>query len=134
VIFSLECGNDFGMPQVQLPIFPAGVTHVRSSHDAQHGPGGRQRRIPEVRTLRQKITELCADPGDAERWSTALAKQWMAEEPESAGSFTSMGMCGFIMENHRSASALCGAGAALFARHDRLLGQPIGRVRNRSYS
>jgi hypothetical protein len=44
-------------------------------------------RIPEVRTLRQKITELCAEPGNAERWSTALAKQWMAEEPESTGVF-----------------------------------------------
>ena len=25
-----ECGNNFGMPQVQLPIFPAGVTHINS--------------------------------------------------------------------------------------------------------
>jgi transposase-like protein len=30
VIFILECGNDFAMPQVQLPIFPAGVTHINS--------------------------------------------------------------------------------------------------------
>jgi hypothetical protein len=44
-------------------------------------------RIPEVRTLRQKITELCAEPGNAQRWSSALAKQWMAEQPESVGVF-----------------------------------------------
>jgi hypothetical protein len=44
-------------------------------------------RIPEVRTLRQKITELCAEPGRAQRWSHALAKQWMADEPQSAGVF-----------------------------------------------
>jgi hypothetical protein len=44
-------------------------------------------RIPEVRTLRQKITQLCAEQGRAQRWSTALARQWMAEEPESAGVF-----------------------------------------------
>jgi hypothetical protein len=44
-------------------------------------------RIPEVRTLRQKVTELCAEPGNAQRWSSALAKQWMAEQPESAGVF-----------------------------------------------
>ena len=25
-----ECGNNFAMPQVQLPIFPAGVTHINS--------------------------------------------------------------------------------------------------------
>ena len=44
-------------------------------------------RIPEVRTLRQKITELCSEQGLAERWSNALAKQWMAQEPECAGVF-----------------------------------------------
>jgi hypothetical protein len=44
-------------------------------------------RIPEVRTLRQKIRQLCAEQGLAQRWSNALAKQWMAEEPESAGVF-----------------------------------------------
>src|SRR5271165_647975 len=44
-------------------------------------------RIPEVRTLRQKITQLCSEQGLAERWSNALAKQWMAQEPECAGVF-----------------------------------------------
>ena len=44
-------------------------------------------RIPEVRTLRQKITQLCAEQGSAERWSNALAKQWMGNEPECAGVF-----------------------------------------------
>jgi len=37
-----------------------------------------------VRTPRQKITELCAEPGRAQRWSHTLAKQWMADEPQSA--------------------------------------------------
>jgi Transposase protein len=44
-------------------------------------------RIPEVRTLRQKISQLCSEQGLAERWSNALAKQWMAQEPECAGVF-----------------------------------------------
>jgi hypothetical protein len=44
-------------------------------------------RIPEVRTLRQKISQLCSEQGVAERWSSALAKQWMAQEPECAGVF-----------------------------------------------
>jgi hypothetical protein len=44
-------------------------------------------RIPEVRTLRQKITELCAEQGGAQRWSAALAKQWMTDQPQSAGVF-----------------------------------------------
>src|ERR1700693_2126567 len=38
-------------------------------------------------TLRQKITEFCSEQGSAERWSNALAKQWMAQEPECAGVF-----------------------------------------------
>ena len=44
-------------------------------------------RIPEVRTLRQKITALCAEQGSAQRWSNALAKQWMADEAPCAGVF-----------------------------------------------
>ena len=30
MLFLPKCGNNFGMPQVQLPIFPAGVTHINS--------------------------------------------------------------------------------------------------------
>jgi hypothetical protein len=44
-------------------------------------------RIPEVRTLREKITQLCAQQGSAQRWSNALAEQWMKDEPEWAGVF-----------------------------------------------
>jgi hypothetical protein len=44
-------------------------------------------RIPEVRVLRQKITQLCSKQGLAERWSNALVKQWMAQELECAGLF-----------------------------------------------
>ena len=44
-------------------------------------------RIPEVRTLRQKLGELCSEQGRAERWSGMLAKQWMENQAESAGVF-----------------------------------------------
>jgi hypothetical protein len=44
-------------------------------------------RIPEVRTLRQKLSELCSEQGRAERWSGLLAKQWMESEARSAGVF-----------------------------------------------
>lgn len=44
-------------------------------------------RIPEVRTLRNKISDLCAAQGRAQAWSSALAKEWMAAEPQSAGVF-----------------------------------------------
>jgi hypothetical protein len=36
-------------------------------------------RIPEVRTLRAKLKELCKDLGRALRWNAALAKEWMAQ-------------------------------------------------------
>ena len=44
-------------------------------------------RIPEVRTLRQKLGELCSERGRAERWSGILAKQWMENQAQSAGVF-----------------------------------------------
>ena len=44
-------------------------------------------RIPEVRTLRLKISQLCSEQGRAERWSGMLAKQWMESEAQSAGVF-----------------------------------------------
>ena len=44
-------------------------------------------RIPEVKTLREKITLLCHESGRADRWGTELAADWMAAEPESPGVF-----------------------------------------------
>jgi hypothetical protein len=37
VLFAAECGKNFGMPQVQLPIFPAGVTLIRSRFEERDG-------------------------------------------------------------------------------------------------
>jgi len=42
-------------------------------------------RIPEVKTMREKLELLCAEPGRAQRWSSTLAKEWMATAPEAAG-------------------------------------------------
>jgi hypothetical protein len=42
-------------------------------------------RIPEVRTLRQKLSELCSEQGRAERWSGMLAKEWMAAQGQDSG-------------------------------------------------
>jgi hypothetical protein len=36
-------------------------------------------RIPEVRTLREKLKLLCAQPGLAARWNAALAQEWIAQ-------------------------------------------------------
>jgi len=42
-------------------------------------------RIPEVRTLRQKLGQLGQRPGVATTWSSELAREWMAAQPEHDG-------------------------------------------------
>jgi prepilin-type processing-associated H-X9-DG protein len=42
-------------------------------------------RIPEVKTMREKLGVLCQAPGRAQRWSGTLAKEWMEAAPETAG-------------------------------------------------
>lgn len=42
-------------------------------------------RIPEVRTLRTKLGQLCASPGQAAGWSGELAREWMADQGDRAG-------------------------------------------------
>ena len=42
-------------------------------------------RIPEVRTLRQKLDRLCQPPGVAATWSGELAREWLAAQSEHAG-------------------------------------------------
>jgi prepilin-type processing-associated H-X9-DG protein len=41
-------------------------------------------RIPEVRTLREKLKHL-ASKGEVSTWSAGLSKQWMEADPEAAG-------------------------------------------------
>lgn len=42
-------------------------------------------RLPEVKTLREKLAILSLDATQLAAWSSTLAKDWMATEPESAG-------------------------------------------------
>lgn len=42
-------------------------------------------RIPEVRTLRQKLGQLCQPPDAATAWSSDLARDWLAAQPEIEG-------------------------------------------------
>jgi hypothetical protein len=46
-------------------------------------------RMPEVKTLREKISLLCEQAGQAARWQSRLAKEWMAspEHEEGLGLF-----------------------------------------------
>jgi hypothetical protein len=43
-------------------------------------------RIPEVRTLRQKITQLCSEQGLAERWSSGAGISDPQGQPRQMGS------------------------------------------------
>ena len=42
-------------------------------------------RIPEVRTLRDKLGQLCQPSGRAQRWSQTLSQEWMEGNAESVG-------------------------------------------------
>jgi hypothetical protein len=44
-------------------------------------------RLPEVKTIREKIAQLCRPEGRAARWSKLLAQDWMKARPESTGAF-----------------------------------------------
>jgi hypothetical protein len=39
-------------------------------------------RIPEVRTLREKLKRLCAEAGRAARWNAALAQEWICQHEQ----------------------------------------------------
>lgn len=39
-------------------------------------------RVPEVRTLREKLKLLCAEAGRAARWNAALAKEWISQQQQ----------------------------------------------------
>ena len=44
-------------------------------------------RVPEVRTLREKLQLLCAQKGRAAQWNAELAKQWMGLDPKAEPMF-----------------------------------------------
>ncbi len=60
------------------------IEKVRYTDPAELGKLLGLDRIPEVRTLRQKIKHL-SEQGDPEGWSRQLAKSWMQDSPDLAG-------------------------------------------------
>jgi biotin operon repressor len=61
-------------------------------------------RIPEVKTLRQKLTLLCKEPGRVKRWSSTLAKTWMEAAPHAAGTIYIDGHVRVPNDNYKSPS------------------------------
>jgi hypothetical protein len=63
---------------------------IRRPENLRHSPPGELGkvigldRIPEVRTLRAKITEI-ANSGNPDAWMKELSKTWMQEDPDAAG-------------------------------------------------
>ncbi len=60
------------------------VEQLRSEAPGEFGKLLGLDRIPEVRCLRRKLSEL-ADQGAADRWAAHLRKQWMEADPEAVG-------------------------------------------------
>lgn len=80
-------------------------------------------RVPEVRTLRQKVKVL-AEPEAVGEWGQKLSGQWMGAEAEEAGTLY---VDGHVRVYHGGQTAVRGAAAVVPAGDHRLLGErPAG--------
>ena len=88
--FSLPPGY-YPLETIFLVIAFLALARVKSPERLRYEPPGEWGkvlgldRIPEVRTLREKIELLCQDEEKVRAWSSTLAREWMEAEPESAG-------------------------------------------------
>jgi len=88
--FSLPAGF-YPLASIFLVIAFLALARVKSLEAVRYEPPGEWGkllgldRIPEVRTLREKVQILCADGQKVGEWSQTLAQEWMAADPESAG-------------------------------------------------
>jgi hypothetical protein len=89
-----EC---FGLPpgfysltQILVLLAILALARVKTLEQLRYQPAGEWGkllgldRIPEVRTLREKVKQL-AQPEAVSEWGKMLAREWMAEDPEAAG-------------------------------------------------
>lgn len=88
--FSLPPGY-YPLETIFLAIAFLALARVKSLEKLRYEPPGEWGkvlgldRIPEVRTLREKIELLCQDGEKVRAWSSTLAREWMEAQPESAG-------------------------------------------------
>ena len=84
-------GGFYPFPSVFLLIAFLALARVKSIEAVRYEPPGEWGkligldRIPEVRTLRQKIDVLCQDGQKVLEWSGTLSQQWMQVDPHNAG-------------------------------------------------
>lgn len=90
--FCLPAGF-YPLPAIFVLIAFLALARVRSVEAVRYEPPGEWGkligldRIPEVRTLREKIGLLCEDGEGVREWSGTLAREWMKADPQSAGCF-----------------------------------------------
>ena len=88
--FSLPAGY-YPLETIFLSIAFLALARVPSLEALRYEPPGEWGkllgldRIPEVRTLRAKLEVLCEAGQAVRQWSGQLAREWMAAQPESAG-------------------------------------------------
>jgi hypothetical protein len=88
--FALPAGY-YPLATIFLVIAFLALARVKSLEALRYEPPGEWGkllgldRIPEVRTLREKIHLLCQDGPKVVQWSQSLAQEWMEGDPQSAG-------------------------------------------------
>jgi len=63
-------------------------------------------RVPEVRTLREKLKLLCSEQGRAARWNAALAKEWIGQQETEQASGLAFYIDGHVRVYHGALSKL----------------------------
>jgi hypothetical protein len=82
-LYSLPAGF-YGLSSVFLLLALMALARIRSLEQLRYVSAGEWGnllgldRVPEVRTLREKLKLLCAETGRAARWNAALAKEWIS--------------------------------------------------------
>jgi hypothetical protein len=86
----------YGLPSVLLLLALMALARIASIEQLRYQAAGEWGnllgldRVPEVRTLREKLKLLCAEQGWAARWNAALAQEWIGQhrvEPSSGLAF-----------------------------------------------
>jgi prepilin-type processing-associated H-X9-DG protein len=93
----LNVRNHFHLPkgfysliQIVMLLGYMALARVKTIEQLQYHPAGEWGkllgldRIPEVRTLREKV-KLLAQPEAVSEWGKELSREWMEQEPEAAG-------------------------------------------------
>lgn len=119
----------YSLVQILVLLATMALARVKTLEQLRYQPAGEWGklqgldRIPEVRTLREKVKEL-AQPEAVDQWSKTLSQEWLAQEPEAAGFLY---VDGHVRVYHgardQAAPALRVAAAVALAGDDRLLGQ-----------